>query len=288
MKPFTTCILACLLASFGAATGEPLQFLPDTRPQCVFNGNAQKISLALHNPDNENFNGQIHARIFQTSSATAVSLGDVPWKKLQVLAGETILESAALPFPAVDAETKFLVQWRDEKNRLIGMTSVLVYPTNLFRTLRSRLCETNFGVLDPNNQVEPLLKAQKISFMDLSEMNLTNFSGQLAIVGPFSSQAQVPAGLRERIKAIAERNIAVVWIQPQERPLLPSALGWERQKIEPSFYCVQKKQTAVVVVKPDLVSDLPENPQSQIALIYFCNLALNPQPAVLPWLSLEL
>jgi hypothetical protein len=47
---------------------------------------------------------------------------------------------------------------------------------------------------------------------------------------------------------------------------------------------VQKKQTAVVVVQPELVDDLAENPQSQLNLIYFCHLALNPQPPVLPGL----
>ena len=34
-----------------------------------------------------------------------------------------------------------------------------------------------------------------------------------------------------------------------------------------------------------LVANFPENPRSQLNLIYFCNLALNPQPPVLPVLS---
>jgi hypothetical protein len=39
---------------------------------------------------------------------------------------------------------------------------------------------------------------------------------------------------------------------------------------------------AVVVVQPELVANLPENPQSQRNLIYFCHLALTPQPVLLP------
>jgi hypothetical protein len=48
---------------------------------------------------------------------------------------------------------------------------------------------------------------------------------------------------------------------------------------------VPKNQNVVVVVQPELVANFPENPRSQLNLIYFCNLALNPQPPVLPVLS---
>jgi hypothetical protein len=40
--------------------------------------------------------------------------------------------------------------------------------------------------------------------------------------------------------------------------------------------------TAVIVVQPDLVSNLPENPRAQLNLIYFCKLALKPEPMTLP------
>ena len=86
----------------------------------------------------------------------------------------------------------------------------------------------------------------------------------------------MPDGLAGRIETIAKKNVAVVWIQPP--PAKPD-------KLMPSFYSVWKNQTPVVVVQPDLVSDLPDNPQSQLNLIYFCKLALNPQPLVLPDLS---
>jgi hypothetical protein len=42
---------------------------------------------------------------------------------------------------------------------------------------------------------------------------------------------------------------------------------------------------AVVVVQPELVANLPENPQAQLNLIYFCKLALRPQSSALPGLS---
>jgi hypothetical protein len=206
---------------------------------------------------------------------------------LQVLPGQTVLESAQLNFPPVNAETLFLVQWIADSNRFLGATSVLVYPTNLFQTLQTSLDRNNLGVFDPGNQLEPLLKEEGISFTDLGAMKLDDFSGRLAIIGPFQSKAQVPRGIEDSIKAMARRNVAVVWVQPPEPPGRADRVGWERKKFEPSFYCVQKKQTAVVVAQPDLLANLAGNPQSQIALIYFCHLALDPQPMTLPGASSE-
>ncbi len=284
MRFFNTFILMAAICCRFDAAGAQLELLAGAKPESVFSGGDEKISLVFHNAGSQSFDSEIRARILQTTSGTAVSLGETPWKKLRVLPQQTVLETARLKFPVVNAETKFLVQWLDGINRRIGVTSVLVFPTNLLQTLQPLLCETNFGVLDPGNQLKPLLKAQRISFMDLGKMDLENFSGQLAVIGPFESKAQMPNNLAYQVKELAKRNVAVVWIQTPQPSLQPS-LDWEREKIVPSFYCVQKSQTSVVEVQPDLVSNLPENPHSQIALIYLCHLALKPQPAVLPDLS---
>jgi len=280
MKWLITAWLFVLVGGRPATAGEPLQF--HSPPQSVFGGSTHAISLVLSNANQKDFNRSIHARILQAASATAVPMAAVPWKHIQVLPRQTILESALLDFPAVKAETQFLVQWLDDANQIIGATSVLVYPTNLLRALKPFLCQTNFGVLDPGNQLKPLLKAQGISFQDMGEISLDNFSGRLVIIGPFESTAQMPKGLPGRIRTIAKKNVAVVWIQPPQPVSLTTPTDWERQQIQPSFYSVQKSQTAVVVVQPDMVSHLQEDPRSQIALIYFCHLALNPQPNALP------
>lgn len=275
MKLLKTWVLQAAICCSVSLANAQLQPLSSAAIPCVFAGEARKIQVLWQNAGNQMTNAEISARIFQTSSATAVELGEMPWKTLQMLPQQTVLESAQLNFPAVKAKTKFLVQWLVDTN-VLGATPVLVYPTNLFQALQPFVGETNFGVLDPNNQLKPLLKAQGIKFVDLAETGLDGFSGQLAVIGPFQSKAQVPDGLANQILALAKTNVAVVWIQPpQEKP----------GKLQPSFYCVQKKQTAVVVVQPDLVSNLADNPRSQLNLIYFCELALNPQPPVLPDVS---
>ncbi len=172
----------------------------------------------------------------------------------------------------MNAKTRFLVQWLEDTNLIIGTTSVLVYPTNLFQMLPS-LRQNDFGVLDPDARLKPLLKAAEIPFVDLGEMALTNFSGKLAIIGPFDSKDREPDGIANRISAIAKDDVAVVWIQPPQD---------ENDKLQPSFYSVWKGRAPVVVAQAKLVSDLAENPQSQLNLICLCQEALNPQPALLP------
>jgi hypothetical protein len=276
MKRINTWVLLAVACCWSCVAHAQLQLFTNAVPQSVFFGAAGNISVTLHNAGNQNFADEIRARVFQASSATAVLLSDNPWKQIQVPAGETVLEFAALDFPAVKAKTKFLVQWLENTNSVIGVTPVLVYPTNLFQTLQSFLRETNFGVLDPGNQLKPLLKAQGIRFVDLGETELDDFSGQLAVIGPFQSHAQMPDGLANRIETIAKKNVAVVWIQPPQE---------KTGKLQPSFYFVQKSQTAVVVFQPELAEGFAVNPQSQLNLIYFCKLALNPQPLVLPDVS---
>ena len=268
-------MIAC---SWPVAALAQLQLVPDKEPQRVFAGEARQIAIVWHNGGDQIFESEIRARVLQTSSVTAVQFGDTPWKKLQALPRQTVLESAQLDFPPVKAETKFLVQWLENSNSIIGRTEVLVYPTNLLDELKLLVDEgeKNLGVLDPQKQLKPALKSSAVKFVDLAETGLDDFSGKLAIVGPCDPDDPEWNGLASRISKLAQKGTPVVWIQSPPK---------KRDKIQPSFYTVPQTQAVVVVVQPELVADLPDNPQSQLNLIYFCKLALNPQPPALPDLS---
>jgi hypothetical protein len=263
------------LAAHGAA-GAPLEVLTHTAPQQVFFGDGKRIALTLRNPNSQNFDHELQARIFQTSSATAVLLSEHPWKRLVVPADETVLESARLDFPAVAAATKFIVQWLADSNHIIGRTEVMVYPTNLLLELKPLAGNEGFGVFDPQGQLKPLLQNLKLEFTDLEDAGLERFAGKLAILGPFLCRTQIPQGLAEQILALAKRNTAIVWIRPPPP---------KRGQLSPSFYAVPEKQVATVIVQPELVSDLRDNPQAQLNLIFLCRLALHPEPLALPDLS---
>jgi hypothetical protein len=255
-----------------------LQLLPDKESQRVFAGDARNISVVFHNPAQTNCERDFHVRILQASSSTAVLISENAWKRLQIPAGETILESAPLNFPDVKAETKFLVQWIANSNQVIGPTQVLVYPTNLLHELKSLLGEDAVGVLDPNGKLKPLFKSNGVEFLDLGEMALEGFTGKLAVIGPFQSKAQMREGLAQTIQRITRKGVAVVWLRP------PTEL---KEAIKPSFYVVPEGKGAIVVAQPELVANLSENPGSQLNLIYFCKLALNPVPPQLPDLSIH-
>jgi hypothetical protein len=127
-----------------------------------------------------------------------------------------------------------------------------------------------------------LLKTARVDFVDLGNTELENFRGKLAVIGPFESKAQMGAALAGEIKTIAQKGVAVVWIQP---PPERSSLHREMERLQPSFYSVPENKIAVVIVQSDLVANLSENPRAQLNLICFCKLALDPQPPILPLLE---
>ena len=262
-------ILCLILLTMQPGIGAQLEIATNAGPQLVFFGEAKTISATFCNPGGDNFEAEIRTRVLQISSATAVLLSDTPWKRLQVPAGETVLASATLDFPAVKAETKFLVQWLENTNHVLGRTEVLVYPTNLLAELKPLAGDEALGVFDPQNLLRPLLKQTNVHFENLENSDLENFSGKLAIIGPFQSKAQMRDGLAKQIKMLAKKGAAIVWIQPPPE---------KHKKLLPSFYSVLEHTNAVVVVQTGLVSNLTENPQAQLNLLRLCKLALNPKP----------
>jgi hypothetical protein len=263
--------------SSGAARAQ-LEIITNPAPQSVFFGDVRSISATFHNPGGLDFKQPIRLVISQTTSATLVPLGERPWKELQVLPGQTVLESAPLDFPPVKAGTKFLVQWVYGKNDIIGKTEVLVYPTNLLHELRLLMDDSqdNLGVLDPHNQIKPALTRAAIKFVDLAETELDSFHGKLAMIGSCVSDDPEWRGLSDRIAGLAQKGTPVVWIQSPPQT---------RGKIWPSFFTVLENTNVVVMVHPELVAGLPDHPQAQLNLVYFCRMALNPRPLTLPDLS---
>jgi hypothetical protein len=262
----------------GVARGQ-LQILPDKEPSSVFAGDGRKLSVMFRNSGSETIEAQLSTQLYQATSATAVPAGKpVDWKKLRVLPGQTVLESVMLDFPAVKAETKFIVQWQEEAHHVLGTMDVRVYPADLLAKLKTLAGERGLGVFDPQNELKPLLKKLDVGFEDLENSSVEHFSGRLAIIGPFQSVAQMREGLAGQIKELARKKTAVVWLQPPpERKAKPM--------LTPSFYSVMENTNAVIVVQPDLVAGLAENPQAQLNLLYFCQMALNPRPPALPVLS---
>jgi hypothetical protein len=258
------------------AAPDPLEVLADNETQYTFTGEGRQISVRFRNPSASPVTTDLHTRLHQASSATTAPLGEAPWKKLTVLPGQTVLEAAAMTFPPVKAETRFLVQWLDGTNQVIGVTEVLGYPPDLLKELKPLAGDDPLGVLDPQNQLKPLLKAAAVEFQDLEDTGLENYHGKLAIIGPFQSRGQMRENLPNSLKALARKGVAVVWLQPPPE---------KRQELKPTFYTALEGKGAVVVVQAELVADLAEKPQAQLNLIQVARLALHPEPLQLPQMT---
>jgi len=250
-----------------------LQIVPEDKLQSVFAGQPQQIPAVWRNSSSQTLSANIHTRIFQASSSTAARFAEAPWKNVTVLPAQTVLESATLTFPVVRAETRFLVQWVTETNRLLGTTDVVVYPPDLLSALKPLAGEAALGVFDPMNQLKPLLKRVSIEISDLEDVGLDHFEGKVAVLGPFESKSQMREGFAKSIRALAEKGAGVVWMQPPPE---------DHHRIEPSFYTVREGRGTVVVAQGELLEGLAQRPQAQITLIELCRLAVNPGQLRLP------
>jgi hypothetical protein len=275
MKIFVTWVVLVAICASTSRAWAQLQVAPQDAPQRVFSGSTQTVSVRWFNAGTTPIENDIRMRTMQLSSSTAVPVDEARWKTLRVLPEQTVIETAALAFPAVKAETHFLVQWIGRTNEILGVTKVAAYPTNLLAELGPIVGHEDgaLGIFDPENQLKPLLKNLKVDFVDLENAVLEDFRGTLAIIGPFEAKAPVDPLLTKKIQKLSQNKVAVVWIQSP---------GVSRDTPVPSFYSVAGVETAVVIVQPELAVDLPKNPQSQINLIYFCKLALHPQPSARP------
>src|SRR5436190_16816462 len=85
-----------------------LQPLPDKEPQALFAGASRKVIVFWHNPDDKIAEIDVRMRLYQVNGATVFMVSETPWKRLRVLPGQTVVEAAALDFPLVRSETRFL------------------------------------------------------------------------------------------------------------------------------------------------------------------------------------
>ena len=269
---FVNLVLTFLSAPFGRAGTSP-EILPASEPSRVFGGGTRSVPVVWRNPGDRAASVALSTRLYQATSATAALLSETPWKELNILPGQTVLESVTLDVPAVKAETRFLVQWLQNSNSLLGITEVWAYPTNILRELGSIAGAEPVGLFDPQNQLKPLLPAVNVDYVDLEERGLEPFVGKLIIVGPLASREQVCEWLPDSIRSLARRGVAVVWLLP---PLEP------RRKIKPSFYTVFEGKGSVVVVQAGVIGDLAQSPQAQLNLVQLCRQAVKPQPLQLP------
>jgi hypothetical protein len=260
-------VTICLLAAISRVSAQ-LQVISQSSAQSLFAGEACPVAVIFHNADNHPVIVKLSTQLYQASSATAAPLGRPrAWKALEVLAGQTILETNPLAFPSVAHATRFVIQWLDATNRVLGFSEVMVYPTNLLGALWPLANKMPLGVFDPQNQIKPLLTSSGLVFQDLEEQGIDNFSGRLAIIGPISADAPGPEELADEITNLARAGAAVVWIKAE------AACG---PVLEPALYNLRVGQGAISVVRFRALLNLTTNPLAQLNFVRAAQLAIKP------------
>ena len=128
--------LLLLFAVAGSLTGAELEMLP-TSPVAAFGGGTRTLQVAFRNHTARPAEAEIGREVYQASSATAAPVNKAPsWKKLQLLAGQTVLEEIEVELPAVRAATRFLVRFT-QRDAVLGVQEVWVYPSNLLAQLNT-------------------------------------------------------------------------------------------------------------------------------------------------------
>jgi len=246
-----------------------LDLLPDKQPQMFFGGNAHLISAIWNNPSSHTMKVRLQTRLSQAASTVTAPVSGAVLKELTVFPGQTVVENTLVEFPPVRSKTAFVIQWLEDSSRVLGTTTVLIYPTNLLHALQAFVVETNFGVLDPDDKLRSLLDSQGVPFVDLAEAGWDKFAGKLVLIGPFQPAWQATNALTKKIQNVAKNGMAVVWLRTaaQESPgMLPEVLSVQIHS-----------NAAIIVAQPDSIADLADNPQSQLNLIRFCEMALDPK-----------
>lgn len=226
-----------------------LELVSDAPPPAVFAGKAQVMRVAIRNPGAKTVELDATLRLFQATSGSVVPLGEArPWKKLQVLPKQTVLEDIPVTLPAVRAATRFRLDCPG-----LGRVMVTGYPEDLLKGLTGLAGGQPIAVVDPDNKLKSLLQQSKVEFADYE---VETPESRLAVV--WSTASSLPEPILTRVK----RGLAVVWIRPQK--ISVAAL-------------VRLEAGTVMMVPAASVAALAESPLAQMNLLHCAELALQPE-----------
>ena len=239
----------------------------------IFSGK-HSLKALIKNSSDHPMDVAVRTRLYQASSTTVMPVSKVePWKRVNVLSGQTVIENVEITFPDVRSETVFELRFIDENENAIGQVFAEVFPTNLLKRLPKGEPDDSIAVIDPENAMKPLLKAHDVSFEDVdADAGLDGFEGKLVLIGPFSDNNSIPEDLRKRLIEQSKRSLAIVWMQPPAN----------ERKTLPAVYIVRENLSVFAIVDADSVKTLKTSPQAQLNLIQAARLALHPESLRLP------
>lgn len=267
------CLCICLTIQTRCGAAITLQLEPEYESQSFSGGRTGLVRVTWHNLQNQKTETRLRLQLFQTSFSTAAPISEQLVETVVTLAGQTVVQTNAVYFPDVRAESRFAIRWIDQRDNIVGSTEVSVFPGDLLKKLNELAGNGLIGCYDPEQRIMPVLAESSVQLDSFESDDSNAFIGRLVVIGPFNFQRQTDFDLVATLEQLTRHGVGIVWIQP------PSELA---DRLKPSFYIVNKNAGAIVIVQNNFVRDLANSPRAQSRLIELCRLALKPEPFSLP------
>ena len=227
-----------------AAVQADLVLVPEETPATIFAGQPAAIRVVLRNTGDTAVETNLSTRLYQVASTVRMPVGDAqPWKTVQVLPHQTVLESFPLTVPAVNGPTRFQVAWAG-----LGHTEIAAYPAEWLKQLAALAGPHPVAVFDPGAKLRPVLKKMDVEFTDFE---IAPGEARLALVW---SERPLP----ESIVTRAKKGMAVVWVRPQKLPACGLRLA----------------AGTVLIVPAAELAGLADSPAAQVQLLRYAEWAL--------------
>ena len=176
--------LLLLFAMAGSLTGAELEMLPAS-PVAAFGGGTRTLQVAFRNRVDHPAEAEIGWGVYQASSATVLPVNRMPlWKKLQLLARQTVLEDVKVELPLVRAETRFLVRFT-QGDAMVGLQEVWVYPSNLLAELSSMLGSEPVALQGMPESLPQTLTRAGVKAVELTTLSASK-TNRLVLLGPLA------------------------------------------------------------------------------------------------------
>ena len=264
-------LLPILMLVLPLRAAEPLEWVQPDLPAVVFSGRPQSVMFHVRNGSDSVHRQEVRARLFQLSSSTAMPVGDTfRWKTITLQPGQTVREKVDLKLPEVRTETRFLLRWMGDEDRLLGLTEFWASPASPLLPLKLITGPQGVGIYDPENDLKKELVRQGIAFTDLATVEKPASSPLTIIIPPSETNRISRDWLRQYIAhAKEEGTTAIVWLERPDNRRAPPV-----SQIE----VTRHGKATVVLVRNVSPRDISLSPAMQLTLVQSAEIATRSQP----------
>lgn len=206
-----------LIVSCRAAAIPEVQVICSSSPCVVFAEKPQKIPVTLHNSGMHSAK-EYRVRIFQRAAGIVAPMGSAqPWKRIELLEGQTAIEELSITLPAVREITRFDLLFFDESGQSLGNVNVVGCPMKWLSKIGDFAGGREVGLWDPEARLKPSLDAATVPTHPFESIDdVASFSGPLVICGLFADDNSLLDRAVDRMRELSSRGVAVVILLPIE------------------------------------------------------------------------